>query len=148
MTSRVCRTIRSSVPCKTAPRGGAMLSPLDKQQEHRLRPVECQQEDSCAKKGPPAAPCPRPRALTGVPGAWQHTLPTAPTLRNSSLFLSKERTDESRPACAPTLSSWTPFFVLTDHRALPHGPRFRPNAPDRIKRLRQDHLGLRPANLP
>ncbi|PYU84786.1 MAG: hypothetical protein DMG51_09930 [Acidobacteria bacterium] len=32
-----------------------MLSPLDKQQEHRLRPVECQQEDSLPKKGRPAA---------------------------------------------------------------------------------------------
>src|SRR6266576_3777961 len=135
MTSRVCRTIRSSVPCKTSPRGGAMLSPLDKQQEHRLRPVECQQEDSLAKKGPPGA-------LTGVPGAWQHTLPTAPTLRNSSLFLFKERTDESGPTCAPAFSSSTPFFVLTDHRSLPHGPRFWPDAPDRIKRLPQDHLGL------
>src|SRR6267154_4056898 len=52
MTSRVCRTIRSSVPCKTSPRGGAMLSPLDKQQEHRLRPVECQQEDSWGRPRP------------------------------------------------------------------------------------------------
>ena len=33
-----------------------MLSPLDKQQEHRLRPVECQQEDSLAKRGRPRPP--------------------------------------------------------------------------------------------
>src|SRR5207302_8280353 len=44
MVCRVCRTMRSSVPCRTSPRGGAMFSPLDKQQEHILLPVECQQE--------------------------------------------------------------------------------------------------------
>src|SRR6266480_4043659 len=65
MTSRVCRTIRSSVPCKTSPRGGAMLSPLDQQQEHRLRPVECQQEDSLAKKRPPRPPRPCPPPAFG-----------------------------------------------------------------------------------
>src|SRR5205823_3831608 len=37
--------MRSSVPCRTSPRGGAMLSPLDKQQEHRLLPVDCQQDN-------------------------------------------------------------------------------------------------------
>src|ERR1700687_1003678 len=36
--------MRSSVPCRTSPRVGAMFSPLDKQQEHKHLPVECQQE--------------------------------------------------------------------------------------------------------
>src|SRR6266446_5939269 len=42
--------MRSSVPCRTSPRGGAILSPLDKQQEDMLLPVECQQGDSITTK--------------------------------------------------------------------------------------------------
>src|SRR6266436_3133227 len=43
MASSVFNTIRSNVPCKTSPRGGVILAPLDKQQEPNQTPVDCQQ---------------------------------------------------------------------------------------------------------
>src|ERR1035438_4612211 len=44
MASNVFNTIKSSVPCSTSPRGGVMVTPVDKQQETTPLPVDCQQE--------------------------------------------------------------------------------------------------------
>jgi hypothetical protein len=89
---------------------------VDKQQEHKLLPVECQQEDAFAgrRQQQPAF------RLTALLGAWQHTFATSVSTRdNLKSFLLKEQTaDDHGSMPVPNSFLSFHFFYVIDRGSL------------------------------
>src|ERR1700674_5207415 len=88
--------------------------------------------------------------LTGILGAWQHTLAKSATTRVSlKSFLLKELiTDGNGSIRAPTSSFSFPLSSLFANRSPRKLARSRANASHRIEGLRENHFRFRPADLP
>src|ERR1700704_4694059 len=123
-----------------------MFSPVDKQQEHRLLPVECPQKDSFRSTAIAGRLAFR---LTGILRAWQHTLATSAATRgNLQSFLSQEAINDGDGSMrAPNSFFPAPFFRFVGHNFSREPARSRTNAPHRIERLPEDHFRFRPADL-